>query len=188
MTRPSGFIPVLPLKNTVLYPGVAQALRVGREKSIRALEKSFQNNNWIIALTQREPQLTIESMADLYSMGVLCKIESVRGNPEQGYNIVVRGHERVKIISSSESSGFFEALFETIEDVYDIDESTRKALLDSVKTLAMSVLKLIPSDTHEVEELLKGITPEQRKMLFELVLKQLASDLAGKEPNGHSDN
>lgn len=38
------------------------------------------------------------------------------------------------------------------------------------------------------EELLKGITPEQRKMLFELVLKQLASDLAGKEPNGHSDN
>ncbi len=179
MTRPSGFIPVLPLKNAVLYPGVAQALRVGREKSIRALEKSFQNNNWIIALTQREPHVTIESMADLYSMGVLCKIESFIGNPEQGFNIVVRGHERIQIISSSEQSGFFEAIFESVEDIFDIDDSTRNALLDSVKSLAMSVLKLIPSDTHEVEELLKGI--EDLKYLTYLTAANADIDLKDKQ-------
>ncbi len=157
MIKPSGFIPVLPLKNTVLYPGVAQALRVGREKSIRALQKAFENNNWIITLTQRDPQRKIESIEDLYSVGVLCKIESVRGNPEQGYNVVIRGHERVRIITSSEQAGFFEAISDHLEDVSDLEDSTRKALLESLKLLSMSVLKLIPADTREVEELLHSI-------------------------------
>jgi ATP-dependent Lon protease len=157
MIRPSGFIPVLPLKNTVLYPGVAQALRVGREKSIRALQKAFENNNWILALTQRDPQRKIESMEDLYTIGVLCKIESVRGNPEQGYNIVIRGHERIRIVTSSEQSGFFEAIYDAVDDIADLDESTKKALLGSLKMLSTEVLKLIPADTREVEELVGTI-------------------------------
>lgn len=157
MMRPSGFIPVLPLKNTILYPGVAQALRVGREKSVKALQKAFENNNWILTLGQRDPQRKIETMEDLYGIGVLCKIESVRGNSEQGYNVVVRGHERVRIITSTDQGGFFEALYDAVDDIHDLEESTKKALLVSLKDLSLEVLKLIPADTREVEELLTSI-------------------------------
>jgi ATP-dependent Lon protease len=157
MIKPSGFIPVLPLKNTILYPGVAQALRVGREKSIKALQKAFENNNWILTLGQRDPHRKIESMEDLYAIGVLCKIESVRGNPEQGYNVIIRGHERVRIITSTDQAGFFEGLYDVVEDIHDLDEPTKKALLTSLKTLSIEVLKLIPADTKDVEELLSGI-------------------------------
>src|SRR4051812_895374 len=117
MIKPSGFMPVLPLKNTILYPGVAQALRVGREKSIKALQKAFENNNWILTLGQRDPHRKIETMEDLYAIGVLCKIESVRGNPEQGYNVIIRGHERIRIITTTDQSGFFEGLYDTIDDI-----------------------------------------------------------------------
>ena len=53
MIIPAGSFPVLPLKNTVLYPGVTQALRVGRDKSVRAVDLAQQKNNWILTLSQK---------------------------------------------------------------------------------------------------------------------------------------
>ena len=75
MSMPTGPIPILPLKNTVMYPSVTQTLRVGREKSIKAVDQAALKNNWILTLAQKHPEQNVETVEDLHDIGTLCKIE-----------------------------------------------------------------------------------------------------------------
>ncbi len=157
MKLPVGSIPVLPLKNTVLYPGVTQALRVGREKSIRAVDKAGLKGNWILALAQKHPDQNVENVEDLHDMGTLCKLESVKGTPDTGYFIVVRGYQRVKVSAFVPESEIFEAHTEQIDDVNDLDSATQTALLSSLKQISSQILQMLPGNTEQIQELIVGI-------------------------------
>jgi ATP-dependent Lon protease len=156
MSYPTGLISVLPLKNTVIYPGVSQALRVGRERSVKALNHAIANSNWIIAVSQKDPSKSVETAEDLYQIGTLAKVESSRGSAEGGFQIVVRGYQRVKI-QRYEDNEFFLALPDNIDDQIDIDAPTQKALLGSLKELSKEVLALIPANTDQIAELVEGV-------------------------------
>jgi len=157
MIMPTGAIPVLPLKNTVLYPGVTQTLRIGREKSMRAVDEATLKNNWVLTLTQKQPDQIVENVDDLYDYGTLCKIESIKGHADQGYFIVVRGYFRMKVTSFKPESELFMAYAEQIEDHYDIDKNTENALLMSLKQICNEVLRLYPGNTEQAQELVAGI-------------------------------
>lgn len=157
MMIPTGPFPVLPLKNTVLYPGVTQALRVGRDKSVRAVDMSQEKNNWILTLSQKNPDRNVENIDDLNEIGTLCKVESIKSANESGYFIVVRGYYRVKVSSFKPESPIFEAYVERLDDVIDIDKSTEAALLASLRNISKEVLKLIPGNTEPVQEMVDVI-------------------------------
>lgn len=157
MSMPLGAIPVLPLKNTVIYPGVSQALRVGRDKSLKAVEKAQHKDQWILTVTQLKPEQQVENIDDLHNVGTLCKIESVKGSAESGYFIVVRGYTRMKINSYKPESEIFEAYAEQLADQIDIDSMTQNAFLESLKQMSIDVLKLIPSNTEQVQEIVNGV-------------------------------
>ena len=152
MSYPTGAIAVLPLKNAVLYPGITQVVRVGREKSVKALHQAFEQQNWILVFAQKDSQKSIGSIHDLYSTGVLAKIENVRGSAEAGYQITLRGSKKVVVKNVINPKGFFEAHYETLEDIVDVDASTQKVLLGSIKDLSKEILKLIPADTEALAE------------------------------------
>lgn len=157
MSIPTGSFPILPLKNTVLYPGVTQALKVGRDKSLKAVDLSKEKNNWILTLTQKNPEKTVENVDDLHEIGTLCKIESIKGNHESGYFIVVRGYHRMKVTSFKPETEIFEAFVERLDDIVDIDKATEKALLESLKLVSKQVLELVPGNTDAVEEMVDAI-------------------------------
>jgi ATP-dependent Lon protease len=157
MSIPVGAIPVLPLKNTVIYPSVTQNLRVGRDKSIRAVDMAALKNNWILTVAQKHPDQSVEKIDDLHDIGTLCKIESIKGTPDSGYFIVVRGYYRVKITSYKAESDIFEAYTERLDDVVNINESTQVALLSSLREVSNSVLRLLPGNTDQIQELISGI-------------------------------
>src|SRR3954469_1458452 len=82
---PNGFIPVLPVRNTVIFPGLALPLRVGRSKSVAAVEHAQENGMWLRTLTQKTgrdtgPESDAVDGSDLYRVGVLSKIEKIRGS------------------------------------------------------------------------------------------------------------
>lgn len=145
MSWPTGYVPVLPLKNTVIYPDVNQALRVGREKSLKALQAALKSGHWILALTQREEGLTLETANDFHEIGVLAKIESVKGQPETGYQVILRGYRRVRRLNLHQTQGYFESLYEPADDLKDIDPATESALLQNLRDLTLEVLK--PNET-----------------------------------------
>ncbi len=179
MSMPIGAIPVLPLKNTVLYPGVTQALRVGRDKSVKAVDLAALKNNWILTLSQTHPDQNVENIDDLNDIGTLCKIESIKGTAESGYFIVVRGYYRMKVSSFKAESEIFEAYAEQIDDVIDIDQATQSALLNSLRQISREVLQLIPANTDQVQELIAGI--EDLALLSHLAAANAEIALAEKQ-------
>ncbi len=164
MSFPTGRVPILALRNTVLFPGVQQALRVGREKSVKALQTAFENGNWILAVAQKSASAESggvgkedHSKDELYQIGTLAKIESVRGNADKGFQIILRGYSRLRLTEVFEDKSFFEGQMETLNDVIDVDEATQKALHGSLKQLAKEVLELIPGNMEQLVEMVEGV-------------------------------
>lgn len=157
MSFPSGPLPLLPLKNAVIFPGVTQTIRVGREKSKRAVDFSKQKNNWILTVIQKDMQKNLDSQEDLNSIGTLSKIESIKITPDNDYFVVIRGYYRAKTISFEPNKDFFLANLERLDDVIDMDKNTEQAFLSSLKILDTEILQLIPGNTQNLVELINGI-------------------------------
>ncbi|MBX3019365.1 MAG: endopeptidase La [Bdellovibrionaceae bacterium] len=164
MTSMHGRLPVLPLRNAVLFPGLTQVVKVGRERSVSALKEAEKRGFWIIT-TQQIPQddaIPAEKPigADgVHTVGTLCRIDSLKGKPENGYQVVLRGFARVRLedLKLLESENFLEAFGQQLDDVNDMNEQTEKALLDSLRQLGKDILKVLPGNTDQLNEMLNGI-------------------------------
>jgi ATP-dependent Lon protease len=157
MPIPAGTFSVLPLRNTVVFPGITQALKVGRDKSVKAVDLAKEKNNWILALTQKNAESHLDNVDELHDIGTLAKIESVRTTPEGGYYVVVRGYYRVKVSSFKAEKEILEAYVERLDDVHDVDKATEEALLKSLKQISKEVLHLLPGNTEPVQEMVEAI-------------------------------
>ena len=124
---------------------------------MRTVDMAGLKNNWILTVAQKHPDQSVEKIDDLHDIGTLCKIESIKGTPETGYFIVVRGYYRMKITSYKAESEIFEAYTERLDDVVNIDEATQSALLSSLREVSQSVLRLLPGSTDQIQELILGI-------------------------------
>lgn len=157
MSYVSGFIPVIPLKNSVLFPEISMPLRVGREKSISALQKALRDNHWIILLTQKNPHSSVEKIEDLYTVGTLAKIESFRMDEDGSYSIFVKAHQRIRVVQSRLTEGFFEVQSEAFEDRGTLDKKTEEALFASLKTLSEELLDQLPGDTRQLRSVIAEV-------------------------------
>ncbi len=167
MKLPQGLLPVLALRNTVVYPGLTQMLRVGRDKSIQALRFAEQNGFWIVAVQQKQNEQdttnkdaskdTPINATDLLSAGTLCRIESLKGNAESGFQVVLRGMSRVHLENHHDFNGYIAADSTLVEDFHDLNAATEKALLESLKAMCKETLKLSPGNTRPLEEIVDSM-------------------------------
>ncbi|MGZ5278341.1 MAG: endopeptidase La [Pseudobdellovibrionaceae bacterium] len=185
MPLPQGLLPILPLRNTVIFPTLSQVLKVGRERSVLALKKAEKNGFWIVAVQQKpKPHDLAKDQpvdpADLHSVGTLCRIDSMKGNPESGYQVVLRGMGRV-ILEDVElnNSNYLEGESTLLEDINDMNPATEEALLESVKTLAREILRLFPGNTEQLSELINSV--DELPYLVSLCAGNIDVDLEKKQ-------
>ncbi len=153
-----GLFPVLPIRNTVIFPGTALPLRVGRPGSVTGLEKAIQGDGWILSITQKNDKGSKDpSSSDLFRVGTLCHIEKVRGNANDGFQVLVRGIGRFRVSEFTDKDGRIEADASLWPDQSDMDEGTKNALLDSLKSLAKEILDLLPTNTEQLSQVVDGI-------------------------------
>jgi len=157
MSFVSGFVPVIPLKNAILFPGVSMPLRVGRERSVSALRRALEDHHWVILLGQRNPQVSVEKAEDLFNVGTLCKVESFKAEEDGSYSIFVKAHQRVHVVQTQVQDNYFTALTEPLEDIGTLDTKTREALLASVRQIANETLDLFGGNMQRVKEWIAGI-------------------------------
>lgn len=132
-------------------------LRINRAKSVAALERSHAKG-WPILFVSQEAENEDDPQArHLYKVGTLCRLERVKGSKEEGYQILVKGLSRFRINDFSESEGMISAQGQVWDDLNDLDDGTRSALLDSLKTVAQDILSLLPTDVQQLSEMLSGI-------------------------------
>ncbi len=152
------WIPVLPVRNLVVFPGTAVPVRVGRPKSIQAVKDAAENGKWILVVAAKEAEDEKEvTPSQLYHVGTLAKIEKIRGNEKEGFQVLIRGESREKISEYKVEGGCIRAKSELWPEKNDLDERVSGALLQSLKQTAKEILGLLPTDTRQLEELVSGL-------------------------------
>lgn len=165
-------IPVLSVKDTPIMPGAALPLRVARAQSMRAVEEARAGDGLILAVAQKThlDEKTVKP-EELYSVGTLSKIENVRGNPKDGYQIFLRGISRFRIDHLDESNGAIHASGSEWPDLGGEDTGTQETMLGVLREMSLQILKLVPADTRQLSELIKGV--DDLNFLTYLVISHL---------------
>jgi ATP-dependent Lon protease len=155
-------IPVLPLRDVVVYPHMVIPLFVGREKSILALEAAMSDNKKILLLAQKNAEVDDPSAKDLYQIGTLSTILQMLKLPDGTIKVLVEGGDRVLVKSILETNEFFSASTQILEKAILAEDREAEVLLRSVLNLFDQYVKLNKKVPPEILTSLSGIDDPSR--------------------------
>ncbi len=155
-------VPVLPLRDVVVYPHMVIPLFVGREKSIEALDAVMQDNKKILLLAQKNAEVDDPSQEDLHEIGTLSTVLQMLKLPDGTIKVLVEGGERVIVESLLETNGYFSATVQNLEKAAVIDEREAEVLIRSVLNLFDQYVKLNKKVPPEILTSLSGIDDPSR--------------------------
>jgi ATP-dependent Lon protease len=155
-------IPVLPLRDVVVYPHMVIPLFVGREKSILALEAAMADNKKILLLAQKNAEVDDPGQADLYQIGTLSTILQMLKLPDGTIKVLVEGGDRVTVDSLLETNEYYSAAIQVLEKSALVDDREAEVLLRSVLNLFDQYVKLNKKVPPEILTSLSGIDDPSR--------------------------
>lgn len=155
-------IPVLPLRDVVVYPHMAIPLFVGRQRSIDALDVAMKDNKQILLVAQKEAEVDEPEFTDLYEIGTLANILQLLKLPDGTVKVLVEGVQRSKVLLYKETGSFFSAAVEKIDDVFSLSEKERDVLQRAVTNTFDQYVKLNSKIPPEVLNALAGIDDSSR--------------------------
>ena len=158
----SGALPVLPLRDVVVYPHMVIPLFVGREKSIKALDAAMSDNKQILLVAQKSADVDEPQPADMYDIGTLASILQLLKLPDGTVKVLVEGGERAAIKEVFSSDDFFSAAIEQADDVIELPEREMEVLMRSATTLFDQYVKLNKKVPPEVLTSLASIDEPSR--------------------------
>ncbi|MDZ4098699.1 MAG: endopeptidase La [Methylophilaceae bacterium] len=137
----SGLLPLLPLRDVVVYPHLVIPLFVGRAKSVKALEIASDNNKQILLVAQKSPNNDDPDASDLYDVGTIATVLQMLKLPDGTVKVLVEGIRRARVLEFVETDECFAARAEDIEDAADPDNESQ-ALMRTVFTQFDQYVKL----------------------------------------------
>ena len=155
-------IPVLPLRDVVVYPHMVIPLFVGREKSIFALEAAMADNKKILLLAQKNAEVDDPGQEDLYQIGTLSTILQMLKLPDGTIKVLVEGGDRVMVDSFLETNEYYSAAIKLLEKSSLVDDREAEVLLRSVLNLFDQYVKLNKKVPPEILTSLSGIDDPSR--------------------------
>src|ERR1700733_11070020 len=126
-------LPLLPLRDLIIFPHMMMPLFVGREKSINALEEAMSKQTDIVLAAQRDAKTNSPEPKDIYSVGTVGTIIQLLRLPDGTVKVLVEGKRRVRIKDFVQTDGFFVVGVEDIPEVV-VNETEARALVRSVKS------------------------------------------------------
>jgi ATP-dependent Lon protease len=172
-------LPLLPLRNTVLFPGVVLPITVGRDKSIRAVTDAYKADKLIGVIAQKDSTMEEPTAADLEKIGTVAKIAKLIKMPDGGTTIIIQGKKRFEIEEVTSDDPYFKAKIKIlVEDVKKNDKDFN-AMIGSIKDLASQIVSLSPNLPSEAAIILKNI--ENPSFLIHFVSSNLNSDIKDKQ-------
>ncbi|MEO6075363.1 MAG: endopeptidase La [Dokdonella sp.] len=155
-------LPILPLRDVVVFPHMVIPLFVGREKSVRALETAMAADKRILLIAQRGPDIDDPKAADLYSIGTVATILQLLRLPDGTIKVLVEGVERAEIATFSERDGLPFGHVRTLEPAYTRDERELGVLSQSLVSQFEELVKLSRKIPPELLATLAGIDNASR--------------------------
>ena len=142
-------LPLIPLRNMVLFPGVVLPVSVGRTKTLRLIRSAFNNNEEILVATQKDARKEEPELNDLYETGTIAKIIRVLEMPDNTTTVILQGKKRADILELTKTTPFLHAKVQMRDDIVpDAENEIFRALVEAVKDVALKIVKLgvVPSE------------------------------------------
>ncbi len=170
-------IPILPLRNNVLYPGVVMPLVIGRPKSLQLFQSLESNDDYLGVITQREAENDDPTPSDMFAMGTTARVLNRVNQPDGSIHVAVQGISRFAVSRFSQSEPYYTADITLVEEKEDSGVEL-EALAHSLKDLAHELIRYIPELPLGTAEVLNQIDSPAR--LVYLILANLAVPVEDK--------
>ncbi len=172
-------IPLLPLRNTLLFPGVVIPITVGRDKSIKAVNDAYKGNKMIGVIAQKDGTIEEPTSVDLEKVGTVAKILKLIKMPDGGTTIIIQGKKKFFLESVTVEDPYFKATVTYIEEDEVPTDQDFEAYVSNIKEMAGQIIQLSPNIPSEASIILKNI--ENPSFLIHFVSGNLNSDLKEKQ-------
>lgn len=175
----SNEIPLLPLRNTVLFPGVVLPITVGRDKSIKAVNDAYKADKLIGVVAQKDSNVEDPTITDLEDIGTVARIVKLIKMPDGGTTIIIQGKRRFKLTAITSEDPYFKAEIKLLEEEEAPKNQDFEAYVSNIKDLASQIIQLSPNIPTEAAIILKNI--ENPSFLIHFVSSNLNTELAEKQ-------
>src|SRR5512140_2387009 len=171
-SQPNRSYPVLPVRDTVLFPHAVLPLTVGRESSVQLIN-SLGEDKTIVVVAQREARVDSPQPTDLYTMGTLATVHKVVKMPNQSLFVFAEGLERVRVDEYSQITPYMKASVSTVAEIEPTPSAEIEALHRNIMTLFQQIVSGSPTLSDELSTVASNI--EEPGRLVDFIASSLPS-------------
>lgn len=179
-------IPVIALRNTILFPNVVLPITVSREKSLKAVEDAVKNGKWIGVVGQKELNKDVPGTEDVFTIGTVAKIVKQIKMPDGNITVFIMGRLRFSINEFTQDDPYFKAKVDYLEDEFPKGDSEFDAIMSSIKDHSEKILQQSTNLPSEASLVLRNI--EQESFLLHFIASNLNNKMSEKQALLEEDN
>ncbi|MFO7635834.1 MAG: endopeptidase La [Clostridia bacterium] len=173
-------LPLIPLRGLTVFPHMTIHFDIGRDKSIKALEKAMEDNQLVFLVTQKETAMDDPETGDIYEYGTVSKIKQLLRLPGKTIRVLIEGLERGRIVSYEKTQPFFEAEIERIEPVFNSrdkkkEEALKRQAVEAFEEYATLAGRVSPETVFSI------ITTEDADKLSDLIIGSISLKTEAKQ-------
>jgi len=172
-------IPMLALRNSVLFPTIVIPINIGRDQSIKAIHKAQETDKWVAVFSQRDLKEENPGGEDLYEVGTLARILKMLRMPDGSLTAVLRGRQRIRLKSMDQTEPFLSGQVELLDYIPPSEPLAFKATMDSVRHNARRAVELSPNIPTEAQMMLDNIDAPSHLLNF--IASNLNADMDVKQ-------
>ncbi|MDP3470166.1 MAG: endopeptidase La [Daejeonella sp.] len=170
---------ILPLRNTVLFPGVVIPITVGRDKSIKLIKDAYRGERIIGVVSQKDVGIEDPEFEQLNQVGTVALIIKMLQMPDGNTTVIIQGKQRFRLNEEVQSDPYIKASIQKFEEVRPKADKEFKALMASIKEMAMQIIQLSPNIPSEAGIAIKNI--ESSSFLINFISSNMNAEVSAKQ-------
>lgn len=180
-------VSVLPLRNTVLFPGVVIPITVGRDKSIKLIKDAYATDRIIGVVSQKDVSVEDPKLDDLNNVGTIAQILRMLRMPDGNTTVIIQGKRRFKIANIIQEDPYLRAKIRSFQDVNNVEKDEEfNAIVDSLKDISMQIIQQSPNIPTEASFAIRNI--ESPSFLINFISSNMNADVEKKQMLLEMDN
>jgi ATP-dependent Lon protease len=170
---------ILPLRNTVLFPGVVIPITVGRDKSIKLIREANKGSRMIGVVSQQDVGIEDPTFSQLNKIGTIALIIKMLQMPDGNTTVILQGKKRFLLKEEVQSVPYIKATIEPFKEVKPKEDKVFKAMVSSIKDMAMNIIQLSPNIPSEAGIAIRNI--ESTSFLINFISSNMNADMNAKQ-------
>ncbi|WP_113635545.1 endopeptidase La [Nubsella zeaxanthinifaciens] len=170
---------ILPLRNTVLFPGVVIPITVGRDKSIKLIKEAYKGDRVIGVVAQKDVSIEDPTFEQLHSVGTVANIIKMLQMPDGNTTVIIQGKQRFQLVQEVQTEPFIKAVVAKFTETKHKNDKEFKTLVAAIKEMSSQIIQLSPNIPSEAGIALKNI--ESTSFLINFISSNMNAEMADKQ-------